>query len=335
MRRLFARTALLAVLGLGVFGLSVSATSPAQAGELRVEDAANVFTPEGIKKAQGEYPSSAGADLTVVTFAKVAADRRAEFEKVKGKPADRSRFFSEWATAEAKARKGTGVFVLISMEGAIVHALADREARERMGFSDRDVNALEDKIRAGFLAATRSKDAAESKRLRDEALLDATRYVATHLKAAETAAPQGNKSKSEPSQEPSSGLGGGIGGYLCIAVVIGLVIWLVIGLIRAMSGGGGMGGGGMGGGGFFPSLFGGLFGAMAGMWMYNQFFGGGSMFGDSAATDAGAGTDAAGGDTGAGDWAGGSDGGGADFGGGDLGGGDFGGGDFGGGDFGE
>ena len=53
-----------------------------------------------------------------------------------------------------------------------------------------------------------------------------------------------------------------------------------------MTGGGGGGyaggppgyvGGGGGGGGFFSNFLGGMFGSMAGSWMYNSFFGGGSQ----------------------------------------------------------
>src|SRR5205807_8678908 len=73
-----------------------------------------------------------------------------------------------------------------------------------------------------------------------------------------------------------------IWGWICLGIVVLLAIWLVVALIRAFTGsgsggygggGGGYGGGG-GGGGFFPALMGGLFGAAAGMWMYDRFFSG-------------------------------------------------------------
>jgi uncharacterized protein len=84
-------------------------------------------------------------------------------------------------------------------------------------------------------------------------------------------------------------------------LLIGLGIWLVVGLMRAMSGAGG-------GGGFFPSLLGGLFGGMAGMWMYDSFFrGGGSSGGDGYDGGASGGGDWGGGDSGGGDWGGGGD----------------------------
>lgn len=119
-----------------------------------------------------------------------------------------------------------------------------------------------------------------------------------------------------------------------------LLIWvgfsLIRGLFRSMSGGGAGVGGGMGqpayggGGGFFQNMMGSLFGAAAGMWMYDQFFGSHSSaasFGtdstDASPSDGGySGTDtdytSSGGSFG--DDSGGFDGGG-DFGGGDFGGG--------------
>jgi uncharacterized protein len=152
--------------------------------------------------------------------------------------------------------------------------------------------------------------------------------------------------------------------WLVPLVVVGLGAWLVIGLIRAVFRGGGspggmapgMGGGygygGSGGGGFLSSLMGGLFGAAAGMWMYDRFFGhdasasswtdpgrdntsdgfqgqdtsfsgSGGDFGDNSGNDSGnsSGGDFGGGSSGdSGGW-GDSGGGGGDFGGGDSGGG--------------
>jgi uncharacterized protein len=48
---------------------------------------------------------------------------------------------------------------------------------------------------------------------------------------------------------------------------------------------GGYGGYGAGGGGFFSSLMGGLFGAAAGSWLYDQFSGGQSHFGGRGPMD--------------------------------------------------
>lgn len=145
-------------------------------------------------------------------------------------------------------------------------------------------------------------------------------------------------------------------GWVCTILAILFVVWVVFAVIRAMTsfggGGYGYGGGGYGyggGGGFFTGMLGGLFGSMAGMWLYNNMFGGHASYRHDGSVDwGGGGTSAAGGgesyqgdtDVGAsgggdadgGDWGGG---GGGDAGGGDAGGGgDWGGGggDAGGGD---
>jgi uncharacterized protein len=164
-----------------------------------------------------------------------------------------------------------------------------------------------------------------------------------------------------------------------LPIILGLiVVWIVIRLIGSLFRGGGgggmmtgtgysggpMGGGPMvggGGGGFFSSLLGGIFGAAAGNWMYDRFFGSSrdsqtfvssqpevrqtedtgyagkdtyDNFNDTSGGgggDFGSGGDSGGGDTsGGGDFGSGGDSGGGDFGGGDSGGGDSGGG---GGDF--
>lgn len=85
-------------------------------------------------------------------------------------------------------------------------------------------------------------------------------------------------------------------------LLIGLGIWLVVGLMRGLSGAGT-------GGGFFPSMLGGLFGGMAGMWMYDSFFRGGGGFSGGDGYDGGSsgGGDWGGGDSGGGDWGGGGD----------------------------
>ncbi|MSU77957.1 MAG: TPM domain-containing protein [Gemmataceae bacterium] len=73
-------------------------------------------------------------------------------------------------------------------------------------------------------------------------------------------------------------------GWVCLIVGVLVVVWVIFAIIRSMTGmmggggyAGGGGGGGMmggGGGGFLTGMLGGMFGAMAGMWMYNNFFGG-------------------------------------------------------------
>jgi uncharacterized protein len=121
-------------------------------------------------------------------------------------------------------------------------------------------------------------------------------------------------------------------GWVCMIGAVLLVVWVVFAIIRAITGmmGGGYGGGGYGmggggygmgggGGGFFTGMLGGLFGSMAGMWLYNNMFGGHATYGPNGNVNWGGG----GGDYGGGDAAG-SD---ADTGVGGTGGGDYGAGD--------
>jgi uncharacterized protein len=147
------------------------------------------------------------------------------------------------------------------------------------------------------------------------------------------------------------------------ALLIIAVLWIGLRVLGSLFGGNRMGGpmsqagggypgggpgygapgpgyGGRGGGGFMSSLFGGIGGAMAGNWLYDQFsgrhHGGGGMYPDQTSYDQGVNpaddpaTGAWGGAGESADWGGGDAGGGGDWGGGG-GGGDWGGGDGGGG----
>ena len=350
MNRLFA-TALTGLLGLGLISPMALASKDAltHQGVLNVEDNANAFTQAGIKKAEDSLHGTkfrAATEMTVVTYAKVPDPKRADYEKVKGDKADKAIFFGDWARELAKARNTRGVFVLVSKEGGHVHAIDDRQGDVYRKFDDKDLKALEKKIADGFAKATPIKEPELAKAARDEGLLHGVQFVAGELK--NTTVPDEVEHRTNASTEKSSGglLSGGIMSYVCLGIVVLLGIWLVVGLIRMFTGGGGGGGGGGGyggggygggGGGFMTGLIGGMFGAAAGMYMYDQFFH--NDHGSSASAGDTTGDAGNTGDTGAGDYDGGGDGGGTDYdagdGGGDTGGGDFGGGDGGGGgDFG-
>ncbi len=308
------------------------AAKQASPGQMAVDDKADAFSADGIKKAEEAFHAvtfKSPTHFTVVVYKKVPDGKRAEFEKVKDKADDRKRFFGDWTRELAESRGAKGVFVLVSMEGGHVHAIDDKQTDVRRGFDDKDLRALEKKLVNGF-ASARGKEGDEAKKLRDEGLLSAAKFVADELK--DTSAGDVHSTRSENAR--GNGGGSGIMGYICIGIVALAAVWLVIGLIRMFTGGGGGGygpGGGYGGGGggFMTSMLGGLFGAAAGMYLYDQFFGhhgsdlsaGQGDYGDTSSSYD---------DGGAGDYSGGGDGGGTDF---DSGGGDFGGGDFGGGDF--
>ena len=324
-------------IGLVAIVLLLSAGPPAARAEkpnnvipgiLRVTDDAGLFSNEGIgnaMKAFGQTLFPARTHVTVVTVAAIPADLQPAFAEVKENPPARAEFFDEWARKLAKDNRDTGVFVLMYDDGEryLTRAIADRQTTDRRGFGPAEERKLVALLNEGSKAAL-GKPAEDARPLRDAALLKATEYAADRLVLVKVQAPAQDRDEEASDAQAASP----IMGWVCMGLCVLLGIWLVMGLIRAFSGGGGGyggGGGGYGGGGFFPSLMGGLFGAAAGMYMYDQFFGGGAS--DVSAGDAGGFDGGDTGDAGAGDWDGGSAGG--DYGGGDWGGGgDFGGGDW-------
>jgi uncharacterized protein len=308
-----------------------------------------VFSPSKVSEAEAKFAGTtfqSPTHLTVRTFGKVPADRKADFDKLpKGDATAKHQFFMAWARELAQAERERGVFVLVSVEGSYVEVVVDEQTDLKRSFPDADARKLRDILVAGFKEASGAKDKsdADKKVIRGEALVKATGFVVDQLK--HTSAPEA--SGTTHSTDAPKKAGWSIGTWICIGLCVLLAVWVVIALIRALTGmgGGGYGGGygpgyGGGGGGFFSSFLGGMFGAAAGMWMYNSFFGGSSVsdmsagesFGDGGQIDTGAGDfdggaeaggdwgDSGGGDAGGGDW--GDAGGGGDWGGG----GDFGGG---------
>ena len=315
-------------------------------GTLTVKDNGSVFTADGIRKAEDAFEGvtfQAPTKLAVVTFGKIPDAKRAAFEDAK--PGDaRKRFFRDWAEEVARSSGKPDVLVFISVEGSHVRAIDDRQADTKRGFDDKDLRTLEQKFVAGFKPVAGEDTAAKLGR-HDAALVEAASFVANELKS--TTVPANTKRANGAANNAAESKGTGIMGYICIGIVVLLGIWLVFGLVRMMmggsGGGGGMGGGGYGGGGMggggglMTGLLGGMLGAVAGNYLYNNFMGGNSHSND-VGSGGGYGDSGTSGDTGAGDYSGGGDGGGSDFSG-DAGGGssgsDFGGGDFGGGsDFG-
>lgn len=355
---------LLLLLGLGLIQES---GTPSQS---RVVDRAGFFSAEARQKAEAALQSFTERmrreSLFVETFAEIPPDRRAEFER-EGK----DKFFAEWANTLLKARKKPAVLVLVCKKPMRLHVSVSPELVRV--FPAGDASELSSRLAKLF-----------GKQEYDAGLNDAVKYVSGAVglrgrnlgaRAAGLQAPTFSQEEQAESaklrdrldireEEPASvwsyvlWIGGGL-----------ILLWLVIGVFRAVmrpalppvGTAGGPGAsygyqpGGYGalppppaGGGFMGNFLGGLFGAAAGYYLYDQFFRG-SPGSHAAASPSspqepwtepqtggeygGAGADfgPAGGDYG---------GAGADFGpsGGDFGGagGDFGGagGDFGGGDFG-
>jgi len=231
------------------------------------------------------------------------------------------RFYEEWALKQAKQQRVNGIYILLVKEPPHLQILVGNDTQKR-AFSLKD----RDELRSLMLPKLHNKQY-------DEALLESVRFVSATLLAH---APTRGRTPvvGHRSEAPSSS-----NNWLIKALLIGGAVWLVLRIVRAVAGGGGNGGGysgtamtpgvGGGGGGFMSNMLGGMFGAAAGMWIYDQFSGRSSSWGGG---DTGYGGDNGGnGDTGYSGQDTDYSGSGGDYGDNDSGGGDSGGGDFGGG----
>jgi uncharacterized protein len=318
------RLATAAILAVGLIAIPARAEKgqTTETGHLLVNDDAKLFTPGGIDAAKQVLAATQfdhGLSVRVSTFAEPPANKKAAAEAAKSDPAKWREFMKTWVKEQAANEGAKGIFVLIVRHPGGVGVIADAQTRER-GFTDADEAKLVEILTKAFNESIGPdhNDKPDAAQIRDKGLKEAVEYVVNDLK--DTVVPEGAR-KGATSPQRASGGGMGIMGWVCLGLVVVAAIWLVIALVRAFSGGGtGRGGG------FFPALLGGLFGAAAGLWLYDHFFGGDGYSGGSNAY-AGDDGDYDVGDTGAGDYGGESGaGGGFDDGGGDWGGGgDFGG----------
>ena len=335
-------------------GLAVA--SGARAATPRVSDEGHFFSADAVAKANQKIKDIErlyGKDLFIETVPGVPASMERRFKELGKKD-----FFITWARRRMGDAGINGVYILISKNPGHLQIEVTHQTQNQ-GFSVDSQDSLVKKM--GTMLGQKKNDAA---------LLEAVSFVDAKFASklgkrnasttpVHAAAPQRPvvplANREAPAAEQHAGLS--LLGWLGVGLAIVVGIWVLSALFRALAGGGsgagsmgpgGYGGGG-GGGGFFSSLLGGMFGAASGMWLYNNFFGGGSHWGESSqayggeptSSDAGGVSDAGadfdtnddGGDfSDAGTDFDSGDSGGGDFGGGDFGGGDFGGGDFGGGD---
>lgn len=258
-------------------------------------------------------------DIAVQTFATVPEDMKASV--LTADKATANRGFSQWAEQLARSKKVNGVFIMLVKQPAHLQVVVGTDT-QRQAFTLADRATLVQRM-LGQLRQHKN----------DDALIDAVNFISTTMQSHRSgAASPLSSSRAHASQQ------GGTSWLPTIGIV--LLIWLgfslIRGLFRSMSGGGGVGGLGQpygsGGGGFFQNMLGSMFGAAAGMWVYDQFFGShNSAYGapptDMSSHDAGyTGTDtdytssggSFGDDSGGGFDSGGDSGGGGDFGGGDF-----------------
>lgn len=328
------------------------AWSPA-ANAAEVRDRAGMFSPEAVKKADAELnriERQTGVPIHIETVDAIPGLGSNVTEKAKHDAVN------DLALKHARENRGGGLYLLISKRDKVF---------SRLLVSDHFATAFPEpdrlKVRDALLSSFKSSDM-------DGGLLAAAAAIDEALpdhKVAE-ARPQPRRGlvpnapgrvavERRPQQEPAQF---GIGTLFAIALGILGVLFVIrllsgafgggpAGYPKGMPGGPGMGGPGMGGpgmggpgygygrgGGFFSSMLGGIGGAMAGNWLYDQFSGrhSGGHHTDASGYTPTSGQDDFGSDSPGGDdtWSSGDSGGGGDWGGGDWGGGG-GGGDWGGG----
>ena len=332
--------------------LLVATSGLATAAEIK--DTAGLFSPEAVKKAESELDRLVReytVPIRVETMESLNGSNIDDVLKQHAKAVDAHGLYILIAKKERKTEVGESLSYAKYLTRP--RTLAIREAINRE-FAKKDFDA-------GLLKGIDKMDSTLS-----EARAEAggsLRPTAPAGRRAQAPAPVGRAVPGRPSSFGGMGMLLSIGlGLLAVFIVIRLLGALFsrgqggyAGNQRAMGPGGmgggpgygpGYGGGGGGGGGFMSSMFGGIGGALAGNWLYDQFSGrhhdssvGQSNYdpgvgaseapanddfttpGDGGGDWGGGGGDAAGG---GGDWGGGDAGGGGDWGGG--GGGDWGGG---------
>lgn len=273
--------------------LLLSWTLTAQPVAATVSDSAGFFSADAVKKANERIKDVAAKTkktLVVETFKEVPEDRKKELDQL-----GKEEFFRRWARERAKQLDENGVYLLLCKSPGRVEFMIGTDTQKR-AFTTSDMRALLKTIKPHLDEKTVEGN--------DKALAEVVeRVTGAYLDHEKPAA---NKPFARPERQ-----GNGIGGWICLGLCVLLGVWLLVGLMRGLSGGGGYGGGG-----FFSTFLAGMFGAAAGMWMYNSFFGGSDGLGGSSAAGAdgyGTDTDYSGGGTDFGDGGGDFGGGGADF----------------------
>ncbi|HZT83002.1 MAG TPA: hypothetical protein VFA26_22420, partial [Gemmataceae bacterium] len=276
--------------GLFLGGAARAATNP------EVIDNAGFFSSDAVKKANEqirEIKKKYHKDLLIETMDKLPAERQKELDRARA-DGESGRFWAGLSRQRAERAEVDGVYILICKSPGHVEVTLREPSRRQHAFTSDDRNRLA-KI---LLSEFRDDKKRPAKERHDEGLKLAVNFVQERL-----AEGKGNVGAVPPAGEEDGGAAQprkfNWAGLICTGLVVLAVVWIVIALIRASTGWGhpgyyggpGYGYGYGGGGGFFPSLLGGLFGAAAGMWMYNHFFGGGgpSAYGGDPGAGAGAG----------------------------------------------
>ena len=327
---------------------------PAVVRAAEVSDGGGFFGAEALATANQsirDLEKKSGHEVRIETFAAVPADKVEAVGKMESK--QRDTFFSKWVFDRAEATKSRGLVVLICRQPSHLNVWVG-DPLKQAGFGAVQAKAVQEVLLTHLKAKEYDKALTEA-----VAQLSTTFGGLSHVKA-KASTPTTHESKHvgntapatqnhapahrAPVHVPQQSNWTGVM-FVLMLVVGGIFVMSLIGRLFGggrSSGAGGYGpsgyGNGGGGGGFMSSLTGGIFGAMAGNWMYDQFSGRHASGGETHSTGDSFGSNDSSSSSGPDSGSGSSDSGfsgGTDFGGGDFGsGGDSSGGsDFGGGDF--
>ena len=247
------------------FGTAITAT-----GSGGVRDSGDFFSEAAIKEATRkifEIESQFKKELVVETFADIPEEVQRGVD-LTDKPA-LNKMFEQWTVKEAKQSRVNGIYILISKEPAHLQIVVGNDTQNK-AFTAKD----REKLAGLMLNKLRTKK-------NDEALLECVQFVSTTMaghvqpstRVKNVAAPSAVSPRAFQTERATSW------GWIITAIISIGAMWLIVGLLRSFMGGrrAAEGQGGMmpsaGGGGMFGSLLGGMFGAAAGMWLYDQFSG--------------------------------------------------------------
>ena len=330
--------------------LASSVLNAASAAEIR--DKANLFSPDAVKKAQAELDrleKQYDVPVTIETIASLDGDKLADA-----------------TIRHAEAVGAQGVYILIPKKEHDIEAVSSKHFRQYLPKSRMSAvaNAFVKSFKSGDFDAGLNDGVSKLESVFTDAKADSGGTIRQSSPPNTRRGGVATPARRAPAAKPASG------GFSLITLIIGVLVLLFVlrllgGLFSAMRGGnqygagnmmggrggypggpmggpgygGGYGGAPAGGGGFMSSLFGGIGGAMAGNWIYDQFSGRqhGGGYGDQTgydqsagaapiedtspewSADNGASADWGGGgstDVASNDWGGGAGGGGGDWGGG-------------------
>jgi hypothetical protein len=297
-----------------------------------LNDAAGFFSPETRTAAEQtiqRLTKEHAVDLHIETIEALPA---ADLDRLKSaSKEDKSVFYRKAISKVARSVQATGLVVAIWKSPGHVQVEYSPALKAR-GFTTQDQAKVRDALLAGFRAKEFDRGLTDALAATETIAGRLGEQVAGGAGTGQALPAAGAAGAAAPAldlfgQGPDAANPGGTS-WLTVALVVVVAIVglrLIGGLLGALFGGGGAAGAPAmgGGGGLFGSLLTGMFGAMAGHYLYDSFFSGHGA--DSSAFGAD-GTDPSSGNDGFWGSSAGGDQGGGDFGGGD--GGDFGGGDF-------